>query len=446
VLRAIFVAALMACSSYAANHVILITIDGFPARMLEDKRTHVPRIRALAAEGATAQAMRVSNPSVTWPNHTTLVSGVRPRKHSVLFNGVLARSENFVKIDPNVTSAELVKAPTMFDLLHEAGLKTAGVNWPCTRLSKSLDDDFPDSPDMVDYTTPRLRGELVAAGILPSEKQADFAKISEPLRDEIWTKTACHLIRNRMPDFMAVHLLNTDSTHHKYGPESMASYTALALADRFVGDIVDAVNAAGHKEDTTIIVTADHGFATATNVLQPNVLFRQAGLLTISSNQIAKARVQCVPEGGSGFIYFNDPATRDEDRKKAVELLDGKEGVLELVGPEKFEALGIPPARQDGSPDLLLKPKIGYGVTGTATGEAFVAPVTPAISSGYHGYIDEPLMNAIFVASGRGIKKGARLGTIENVDVAPTVMRLLGENLPNGDGKVLDELLVIGSK
>jgi predicted AlkP superfamily pyrophosphatase or phosphodiesterase len=303
VLRAIFGAALLACSSLGANHVILITIDGFPARMLEDKRTDVPHIRALAAEGATAQGMKVSNPSVTWPNHTTLVSGVRPLKHSVLFNGVLVRDEGLVKIDPNKTAAELVRARTIFDLLHEAGLKTAGVNWPCTRLSKSLDDDFPDSPDMLDFTTPRLRSELVAEGILPSDKQADFAKIGMPLRDEIWTRTACYLIRNRMPDFMAVHLLNTDSTHHKYGPESMASFTALALADRFVGDIVEAVNAAGQRENTTIIVTADHGFATATNVIQPNVLFHKADWIWMNtSNQVIRARVQCVPEGGSGLF------------------------------------------------------------------------------------------------------------------------------------------------
>lgn len=440
--RAIFLAALFASSSFAANHVILITVDGFPSRMFHDKRTHVPNIRALAEEGAIADGMKVSNPSVTWPNHTTLVSGVRPRKHSVLFNSVLERGPDQVRVNPN-TAAQLVATKAIFDLLHEAGLKTAGVNWPCTRLSKSLDDDFPDSPEMVDFTTPRLRSELVAEGILPSEKQADFARIGMPLRDEIWTKTACYLIRKRMPNFMTVHLLNTDSTHHKYGPESMASFTALALADRFVGDIVKAVNDAGLKGQTTIIVTSDHGFATATNVLQPNVLFRQAGWITVSRlNQIVKARVQCVPEGGSGFLYFNDPATKEKDRKKVLELFAGKEGIAELIGPEKFEALGIPPAGQGGSPDLVLRPKIGYGVGGSPLGEDFVVAVTPAMSSGYHGYVaEEPAMNAVFVASGRGVKKGARLGIIENVDVAPTVMKLLGKELAGSDGKILSEAL-----
>jgi predicted AlkP superfamily pyrophosphatase or phosphodiesterase len=210
-----------------------------------------------------------------------------------------------------------------------------------------------------------------------------------------------------------------------------------------VGDIVQAVNAAGLKEKTAFIVTSDHGFATATNVLQPNVLFRQAGWMTVSSrNQIVKARVQCVPEGGTGFIYLNDPATKDEDRKKVIELFAGKEGVAEIIGDEKFEALGLPPAGNGGSPDLILRPKIGYGVGGSPLGEDFVVAVTPAISSGYHGYLaEEPLMNATFVASGAGVKKGARLGIIENVDVAPTVMKLLGKDLPNADGKVLSEML-----
>lgn len=425
-----------------ADHVILITIDGYPARMFHDSKTHAPNIRRLASEGVVAKGMRASNPTVTWPNHTTLVTGVQPRRHSVLFNGVLRRGAT-VRIDPEVTAKELVAVPTIFEALKAENLTTAGVNWPCTRLSPALDDDFPDSPNMVDFTTARLRQELVAEGILKSEKQADFAALNGPQRDEVWMQTACYLIRKRMPNFMAVHLLNTDSTHHKYGPESMASYTALALADRFVGDIVNAVKAAGKWNSTAWIVTADHGFAVATNVLQPNVLFRKAGLLEVSSvNTILKARVQCVPEGGSGLIYFTNPTTREEDRKKTIELLSGAEGVAELIGPERFEELGMPPAGQGGMGDLVLRPRKGYGVNGTANGDDFVIPVTPAISSGYHGYIaDEDDMLALFVASGNGIKKGMQIGEIKNVDVAPTVARLLGKSLPDTDGKALTEIL-----
>jgi hypothetical protein len=73
------------------HHVILISLDGFPALMWQNESLQVPNLRKLAAEGAVAKAMTVSNPSVTWINHTTLVTGVEPRKHGVLFNGLLVR-------------------------------------------------------------------------------------------------------------------------------------------------------------------------------------------------------------------------------------------------------------------------------------------------------------------------------------------------------------------
>jgi predicted AlkP superfamily pyrophosphatase or phosphodiesterase len=71
------------------HHVILITIDGLAAYYLTDPKAPMPILRKLAAEGTVAAGMRVSNPAITWPNHTTLVTGMHPAKHSVLFNGVL---------------------------------------------------------------------------------------------------------------------------------------------------------------------------------------------------------------------------------------------------------------------------------------------------------------------------------------------------------------------
>ena len=74
----------------AEPHVVVISIDGLPAYLLDDPQASLPVIRGLAKEGAAAEdGMRVSNPSVTWPNHTTLMTGVHPERHGVLFNGLL---------------------------------------------------------------------------------------------------------------------------------------------------------------------------------------------------------------------------------------------------------------------------------------------------------------------------------------------------------------------
>ncbi|MCI0746551.1 MAG: alkaline phosphatase family protein, partial [Verrucomicrobia subdivision 3 bacterium] len=224
-----------------------------------------------------------------------------------------------------------------------------------------------------------------------------------------------------------------------------ASYTALALADFHVGQLLEALETAGIRTNAAVLIVADHGFATATNVLQPNVLFRQAGLLELASasQMILKARAQLVPEGGTGMIYLTDSQNRAADRQQVVELLRGKEGVADILEPGQFAALGFPsPDKNPGMADLVLVPKDGYAVSGTATGDDFVVAVTGSMNQGYHGYLaSNPKMNAVFVASGRGIKRGLKIGMVDNIDVAPTMARLLGHELPGAEGKVLSEIL-----
>jgi arylsulfatase A-like enzyme len=436
------------CPSQAAedSHAVLITIDGFPARMFWDPKTPIPRIRQLAAAGTVAEGMRISNPTVTWPNHTTLVTGVRAAKHSVLYNGLLLREGpgSPVKVDAKRDKGDLVAVPTLYDVLHQAGLRTAAINWPCTRNSNSLDDDFPDVPDNVLHTSPRLRHELVEQHILPDETDASFRAIGQPARDGVWTRSACYVIGARRPHLLLFHLLNTDGVHHRYGPESPQSYAALGRADAFVGELLDALDATGIRTNTTVFLVADHGFASATNLLQPNVLFRQAGLLKIGpTGQLTKVRAMVVPEGGTGMVYLTDPQTRKNDRKQIMALLNGKEGLADIIGPERYAALGLPlPQNNPRTPDLLLAASDGYAVTGTAQGDGFVAPVTATTNHGYHGCLaSNPKMNAVFIASGRGIKPGAKIGLVDNIDVAPTIAHLVGHELSGTDGKVIFEIL-----
>ena len=428
----------------APAHVVLITIDAFPARMFDDPRTVIPNIKALAAQGVRAPAMIASNPTSTWSNHTTLVTGVYARKHSVLFNGLVLRGEPgaSISLEREASGSQLVAVPSIFDILHAAGHSSAAINWPCTRGSSSIDDNFPDTPGMLKVTTPRLVKDMVSSGILRTGSQSDFAHLEQPGHDSVWTQAACHIIRTRMPDLLTIHLLNTDEINHAYGPESLASYTSLSLADRLVGDIVAAIDAAGLRESTTLLVVSDHGCAAAKKVICPNVLLRQAGFIKMNKNQIVQARVQVRTLGGSAFVYFTNPATHDEDRKRVIELFTGREGLAEVIGPERFAELGLPDAGKGGCGDLLLRAKIGYGIVNTATGDEFVSAATHETNIGFHGYInDSAEMNAIFVASGRGIKSGSLPGAIHNVDVAPTIMQLLGRSLPASDGRVLTEIL-----
>src|SRR5438045_55772 len=73
------------------RQVIVISIDGFPAYELNDLSLPLPTIRRLAKEGAVAEGMQTVNPAVTWPNHTSMVTGVTPSKHGLLYNGMPVR-------------------------------------------------------------------------------------------------------------------------------------------------------------------------------------------------------------------------------------------------------------------------------------------------------------------------------------------------------------------
>jgi len=143
------------------------------------------------------------------------------------------------------------------------------------------------------------------------------------------------------------------------------------------------------------------------------------------------------------MLYLTQPATSDADRKKVLELLLGKEGIAEILTPDRFAELGLPtPAENPGMADLLLVAKDGYGVSGLASGTDYVLPTGGLVNAGYHGYLStHPKMNALFIATGRGIRRQPAIGLVENIDVAPTLARLLGLSFTKTDGKVLTQIL-----
>ena len=98
--------------------VLMVSVDGLANFYLDDPVAEIPTLRRLAAEGARAQGMIASMPTVTWPNHTTLVTGVHPGKHGVLGNSVLDRVKNEIVplvVDPIFNKDEIVKVPTIYD-------------------------------------------------------------------------------------------------------------------------------------------------------------------------------------------------------------------------------------------------------------------------------------------------------------------------------------------
>jgi predicted AlkP superfamily pyrophosphatase or phosphodiesterase len=424
----------------AERHVVMILIDGLPAYLLNDPQASLPVIRGLARDGVAAdEGMRVSDPSITWPNQTSLITGCHPDRHGVLFNGRVERRGpgELVKYIAAPTQQELVRVPLLFDVLRRAGQSSAAINWPCTRGSTSIDDNFPDIPGALAYTTPRLKDELTKKELIERFKAGN-----DVVQDEIWTAVACWIIRERMPRFLALHLNNVDAAHHRYGPKSPPGHAATALNDANVGRVLAALDDANVRGRTSVLIVADHGFIATPKLLRPNAILRREGLLTVDGNRIVAAKVMTVPLGGSTMVYLTNPATATRDREAAIRLFQNAEGIATILEPKDYTGYHLPqPNDNQAMGDLMLAAKAGYAFSLEATGDDLVVANSNP-SAGSHGFLStDPRMNALFVASGAGIRAGTRLKTVDNINVAPTIAKLLDVTLESAAGRELAEIL-----
>ena len=444
----LFLTALALRANAAPNdrHVLLITLDGFPAYLFRDPKAPIPTLRKLASEGVSAEGMRAANPTITWPNHTTLVTGVYADKHSVLFNGLLKRNDDGkpLSIDAGVDQSQLIAVPTIWDVAHNAGFVTAAINWPCTRNAKTLDYNFPDVADQIEHITPiGLKNELAQLHLIPGYTQASWGELSAPQRDWSWTQSACYVIRQHKPNLLLLHMLLMDTMHHQYGPQSTAGYAAAAVLDSQLKDVLQALDEAGIRQKTTIFVVADHGFAISKRIIQPNVILRKLGLLKVGAARVMSSQVQAAAEGGIAIVYFLDPSMGNDVRDNVIKTFTQMQGVAEIIKPDRFGALGLPVRDMNHQMgDLVLVAKEGFAFGDGLAGESVIEATPGAGNIGNHGYLNtDEKMNALFVASGRGIRKGLRLPIVDNRTVAPTIARILGLQLDRADAKPLEPIL-----
>jgi predicted AlkP superfamily pyrophosphatase or phosphodiesterase len=452
-IQALLVIALLATATRitvaapANDHiVVMISVDGLAAYYLDDPKADMPTIRKLAAEGARAEGMKASTPTVTWPNHTTLVTGDNPARHGVVGNNYYdrAKGEKVVLIaDPVFDKDQIVKVPTLYDVAKQAGMKTAAVRWPATRNASTLDWTEPDvhPDDLIEkYTTPALLDECRRAGIYLLRKDDPHppTDADEP-NDAVYTKAFNLILHKHRPQLALLHIAMVDHTEHAKGPKSAEAYQAVHDADGYVRQVWEELQK-DYPGRATLVIVSDHGFSPIRKMILPNVVLAKAGLAD-SKKKNAPGAVRIVTQGGSVFMYVTDTAHRDEVLGKVRKAFTGMEGVSKIVGSEDFKQYGVADPKDDPhAPDMIMFAEEGYTYGDTAGG-ALPFNEKPE-RKGSHGHeATLPDLHATFVAWGAGIKPGVKLGEITNIDVAPTIAKLLGLNLPNTDGKPLTAAL-----
>jgi len=415
--------------------VIIVTLDGFPARALQDPYLPMPALRSLIREGAVADAMRPVNPTVTWPNHTAMVTGVDASQHFVMANGLLTfpADGSGPNVMPWVPKEQLVHARTLYEAADEKGLTTGQVDWVAIFRAHGVTWKFGESPELNDTVTQ----ELIADRKISADEILHFGKGSPAWHDEIWTDAAVDIIEKHKPNLLLLHLLQTDSLQHEYGPLTPAAYSAYANVDDCLGRVVEAVRKAGMSDRTTFFVLSDHGFSSYTHTIHPNAVLLKLGLLQEKHGKVT-GKVWVKAEGGGAELFIRDPQQRAEIIPKLKQTFASMEGIAHVYTNSETQSLGLPSdEKTDQAPQLFLAAAQGYSFDDSASGET----VTTHAPQGQHGYLNtNPEMSALFVASGAAIRSGIHLGMISNLQITPTVAQILDLNMPEAQQPPLDIL------
>lgn len=410
--------------------VVLISIDGLkPEYVLEaDARgLKIPNLRRFVQEGSYATGVRGVVPTVTYPSHTTLITGASPAKHGIYANNT------FDPLRKNQGGwywyAEDIKIPTLWDTARAAHLVTANVHWPVT-VAAPIDWNLPQYWRAGTPDDRKLLRVLATPGLLDAmEKElGPYADgIDESVAgDENRAKFAARLIELKHPDFMAAYLTALDHEQHGSGPYSAASLAVLERIDTPVGGILDSVRGT-YGGRAVVCIVSDHGFVRTWKTLQLVVAFRKAGLIEVDAKEKITGWQAMIWEGGGTVAVLlkdkNDPAARAKVSDLLAKLAaDPAHGIAKIIERDELRASG-------GFPDaqFLIEMKPGFVPGESLSGEL----LADARIKGLHGYWpDFPEMYSSFFLMGPGVPKGRSLGKVDMRSIAPTLARFLGLRLP----------------
>jgi predicted AlkP superfamily pyrophosphatase or phosphodiesterase len=424
---------LSAAAAFAQSPVVLISIDGMRPDYITNPKacpSGFPTLQSFLTEGTYAEGVTGVLPTITYPSHTTLITGVEPARHGILGN---------TTFDPEWNNqsgwywyAQDIKADTLWDAAARKGLITASVGWPVTVGEHNIRYNIPEYWRARNNEDRKLLRALSTPELYDAaEKQLRTIQNPDdaPLAiDEAYAQAAIYAIANKHARFVTLHLTTLDHEEHVHSPFSPQACQTLVELDKQVKLVADAAVAA--DPDAVVAVVSDHGFARTDHRVNLQVPLIKAGLITLGQSHsgsltVSAWKASIFPGGGSAGIVLHDPndkVTEEIARKLLHELAsDPANGIgAVLERPEIEKLCGFPNAAF--VVDLKLDYQLGYATQGDL--------VTPAPSTGSHGYLpSHPEMRASFFIRGKGIAAGRDLGIIDMRQIAPTVAKLLGADL-----------------
>ncbi|MGD8347424.1 MAG: ectonucleotide pyrophosphatase/phosphodiesterase [Lysobacterales bacterium] len=380
-------------------YLVLVSMDGF--RWDYHTLTETPNLDRMASKGMKAEALRPVFPTITFPNHYSIATGVYPWRHGIVANEFPreAGGEWYVyKNRSAVQDGSWYLSEPVWVTAEKAGLRTAAFYFVGT--------------------------EADIDGVRPADWRSFDAEVPAATRVDTVLGWLSRPEAER-PHLVTLYFENVDSAGHWYGPESPENREVMRLLDQQLGRLLDGIAALPHGERVNVLLVSDHG--------QSAYADREPFIL---ENWIKLDDVKTVGKGAFVYLYYDRSAKNRV--KRARDAINGNWDCGRAYLPDE-----LPPSWNAGTspryPDLFVQSDPGCAV-------AVDAKSAERLLKGDHGWSPEmPEMGGIFYAMGPRIPVAARVGVVSVVDVYPMMLEILGLAAPgpvDGDPDVLASRLL----
>jgi predicted AlkP superfamily pyrophosphatase or phosphodiesterase len=418
----------------SSQHVVMISIDGLVPDYYTSPESiglQVPTLMMMKQSGAYAEGVEGIYPTVTYPAHTTLITGARPAIHGIVQNRIF-EAPNEPQTKAWYWYSKDLKAETLWSKAKKAGLVTASVGWPVT-VGAEIDYNVPEIIDPNE--TPSTWKKIIensTPGLLEKALGSDYGK--ELTGDDRLTKASEYIIRTYRPNLLLVHLIELDGVHHRVGPRTKPAIEVTQREDGYVRRIIEATKAAGILDQTTFFLVSDHGFAAVSRRFEPNVVLVKEKLITLDeSGKPTSWKAAAWPAGGSSAIVLHDAGDKETERKVNQIFSEwakrSDSPIKEIVTRKELN-------RMQAFPQAAFAIEAASGFT---MGESLSGPEVHDSGQNYHGthgYLPtNPAMRASLIIYGNHARAGAKVSLWRMVDTGPTAAGLLGLTLSNAEGK-----------
>ncbi|NCC00347.1 MAG: alkaline phosphatase family protein [Clostridia bacterium] len=415
--------------------MIIISLDAVGSRDIE-KAKELPGFKRFFADASSCMNVDSIYPSITYPAHTSIITGRYPKNHGVIDN---TRLQPGRKSPDWYWQRRYIQGTTLYDEALAQGMKVAALLWPVTARSKityNVPEIFANRPWTNQILT-SLRNGTPFYQFLLNQKFGHLRNgKSEPELDNFTHASLKYTLEKYRPDLTLVHFTDVDSQKHDYGTEAAETWAAMERHSERLMEIQDLLEALGMAEDTVFALLGDHSQKDVEKFICLNYEFWKRGWLRKKGDRIQSFQVYSKSCDGSAYIYIKDKALYKEVYEVLCQLKFAENSGIEAI----YTGASAAKMGADGRCAFMVEAKDGYFFSDKA--ETYMRATVKGEHKGCHGYRPEkPGYQTFFGIKGPGVLKGQQIEKMSLVDEGPTFAALLGLDLGQTDGRVLESIL-----